>query len=214
MKKIKKNNLFFIAAIGLFFLTSYAFAEDCETSISKIQGQATLIQDGQSRPAQEGDKLKTGDVVKTSADGTVDFTMGSLAGCRVLPDTECKISDAKKTDMVVKLEKGWALFNMKKLPEDTAFRVETPTAIASVRGTQFSGRVDTSILKDPKSTFTVRESTIAVSKLTNGVPQGTPIIIQEGFSCDITLTEIQALARPATGQELAVIEQVPLVTAC
>lgn len=187
-------------------VTTTAFAD--ESSIIKIQGDATIVRAGQMIQATEGARLNQGDVIKTSANGTVDFSMNALAGTRVLPASEVAVEDAQKKAMRVKLRSGQAVFNLEKLPQNSSFQVSTPTAIASVRGTQFTGRVQGGDL----STFTVRDDAIQVQRLEGDRPIGEPLTINSGFSCDINLQALSA--RPASGTELTVMEQAGAVKTC
>jgi hypothetical protein len=195
-------------ALGAFLLwaSSTAFAD--ESSIIKIQGEATIVRAGQMIQAVEGARLKEGDVLKTSANGTVDFSMNALAGTRVLPASEVAVEGAKKSEMRLKLRAGQALFNLEKLPKDSSFQVTTPTAIASVRGTQFTGRVQ----NGSSSTFSVRDDAIQVQRLEGNIPVGEPLTIGSGFSCDATAQGL--ISRPASGSELTVMEQVGAVKTC
>jgi hypothetical protein len=86
--------------------------------------------------------------------------------------------------------------------------VSTPTAIASVRGTQFTGRVQGL----SSSTFTVRDDAIQVQRVEGGNPVGQPMTIQSGFSCDATAQGISS--REASGSELTVMEQAGAVKTC
>lgn len=179
------------------------------TALTKVQGDVTVLRGGQSLPGTEGRALETGDVVRTGSDGTADISMNALAGCRVMPGSECGIREQKKKEMHMKLSGGRAIFNLEKLPIDAKFSVETPTAIASVRGTQFSGNVD-----GPNTTFSVRDDSIEVFRLEGGNPVGDPVTIGAGFSCDVAEGMGGMTTRQATGVELTVMEQTGSVKTC
>jgi hypothetical protein len=204
------NRLFaaFVVLFALFCAPS-VFAEDTisDVMITKTQGDVSLIREGSTLPAKEGTALKAGDTLKTAAGSNVDFSMNALAGCRVLPDSEVLVKDPKKNTMLVKLGSGKAVFNLEKLPQESSFRVETPTAIASVRGTQFLGSVS-----ENGSTFAVRDDTIEVFQLSDGEPVGKSVTIEAGFSCDITGSGFDT--RAASGAELTSMEQVASVKTC
>lgn len=181
-----------------------------DAAITGVEGEVTVVRNGASTPASEGMPLKQGDVVKTGPGGAADFSMNGLAGGRLLADGECSLEDPQKKSMRVKLALGKILLNLEKLPEESSFEVETPTAIASVRGTQFSGFVGSR-----GSSFSVRDDAIQVRRMQGGRPVGDPILIGEGFSCDVGPEGFGRLtSRPATGQELVLIEQVSTVKTC
>ncbi len=205
-----KRTLTAFAVLSALSLASAVFAGDdvSDVTIIKIQGDVSLIRGGSASPAAEGTTLKAGDTLKTAASGNADFSMNALAGCRVLPGSEIQVKDPNKKTMLVKLTNGKAMFNLEKLPTKSSFKVETPTAVASVRGTQFLGNV----LENGNSTFAVRDDAIEVLRLSGGEPVGEPVTIGEGFSCDITNSGFES--RSASGAELASMEQVGFVRTC
>ncbi|HTL71128.1 MAG TPA: FecR domain-containing protein [Candidatus Eisenbacteria bacterium] len=201
-----------LAALTLW--PALASADAPYAALTKVQGDVQIVRGGQSSAAKEGAQLEPGDVVRTGPDGTADLSLDALAGCRVLPASECGISEHKKNEMRLKLSGGRAIFNLEKLPIDAEFKVETPTAIASVRGTQFSGNV----LMGPRgarTTFSVRDDAIQILRLEGGKPVGDPVTVSAGFSCDISAGDFRTLtARQATGAELTVMEQSGSVKTC
>ncbi len=199
------------AALLVFALSASgpAFAETTDAAVTRVEGGVTIVRGTQTFPAEAGTRLSEGDVVKTAPGATADFTMNAVAGCRVMPETECAIADPKKGSMRVRLAGGKILFNLEKLPAESSFRVETPTAIAAVRGTQFSAESGGN-----GSSFAVRDDAIEVSGLSpDGTPTGETIVVEAGFALDANSSGLEGI-RPASGLELTSIEQVGTVKTC
>ena len=154
-----------ILIILLFLTLSHAplFAETENIVVNTTVGQPQILRETKIIPAQPGTKCRTGDVLMTPSAGcSLDISVNGLAGCRVLPTSEFVITDGSKSDMRVQIKTGNAIMNLEKLPADSTFRVETPTAVATVRGTQFWGRVQPVSTDNPMTTFAVREGTVNV----------------------------------------------------
>jgi hypothetical protein len=183
--------------------------------VRTVKGNARVVRNGQETPLTPDARLHDGDVIRTGEGETLDFAMNAVAGARVLPDSECEIEKSSEEDMVVRLQTGKVMTNLKKLKRNSSFRVATPTAIATVRGTQFLSQAQSVGEDGVKSTFSVRDDAVQVQRLENGNPIGDPVIVEAGFSCDVFLNEVRELApRPATGAEIAVMEQASVVKSC
>ena len=92
----------------------------------------------------------------------LDVSVNGLAGCRLLESSECSLTAVEKNSMQLDVTQGNVVLNLAKLPGESIFRLETPTAVASVRGTQFWGRVDTKQAGNPVTTFAVREGKVDI----------------------------------------------------
>jgi hypothetical protein len=169
-----------------FFAVQPAFAQSEKAVVSNIQGLATLIRGGETLEVTPGLSCQKGDILKTGSDCTLDLAINDLAGCRVLASSECLIDNAKKESMQVKVNKGNVILNLEKLPAESTFQVETPTAVAAVRGTQFWGRVDLQQIENPVTTFAVREGSVR--------------IFSKSFGESFTVNQGQAIDIPKTGE--------------
>lgn len=186
-------------------------AETGEVWITKVEGSVSVVTNGQSAPAKEGQAVGLNDVIKTEAGSTADITVNSLVGCRVLASTEASLSDIKKESMQLKLVSGNVVLNIDKLPEKSTFRLETPTAIAAVRGTQFWGRVNLLNPRNPNITFAVREGFVNILTLSTNET----FTLREGQALDIPRDLIgRPSVRQALGQEMAALDQASTVRTC
>ncbi len=152
-----------LAAVSTLFwqVSSYA-VEGC--TLNSVSGDVKVMRAGQEIPAQTKDTLKKGDKLVTGASPscTADMSMNDLAGCRVLPNSEVEVAGWKPENMSLNVISGNVILNLKKLPADSSFKVETPTAVAAVRGTQFWGRVEGSS-DSPVTTFAVRQGEVDIT---------------------------------------------------
>ena len=113
--------------------------------------------------------------------------------------------------MKVKVNSGGVILNIEKLAKASKFQVETPTAIATVRGTQFSGFVDASRPGKPVCTFAVRENAVDVMVFSTGET----VTIGEGRALDIPRDIAGPLSpRQAFGKEMASLEQTSTIRTC
>ena len=195
----------------LFGLTTFllvqpfsARAEEGSVVITHAQGSPMILRNGSSMPAKTGGTCQTGDKLTTGGECTVDIAVNQTAGCRLLPSSECSIVDSSKSSMHLNVTNGNAVLNLDKLPQDTSFKLETPTAIASVRGTQFWGRVDLQHLENPVTTFAVRRGTVDVFAKS----AGKNFSLVEGQALDIPKdASTSPNIRPALAGELQAMEQ-------
>ena len=189
-----------------FLLASPAvcLADNSQAVVSNIKGDPTIIRNGQEMPASVGMACEKGDVLKTTSQCQLDLSLNQVAGCRVLGSSECQIADAKASDMYLKVTDGNVILNLKKLPESCSFRVETPTAVAAVRGTQFWGRVDLQKIDNPVTTFAVREGSVEI--LAKSAAKS--FTITPGQALDIPKDpQVTPSIRPALPAEMQAMEQ-------
>ncbi|MCG3175285.1 MAG: hypothetical protein MOGMAGMI_00209 [Candidatus Omnitrophica bacterium] len=190
-----------IVCTGL-MAVSAASAQDGQIVVTRMEGAAMIVRDGQQLPAAVGMPCSESDTLLTPDGCTLDVSVNGKAGCRVLPGTEVGLTSAG-ADMKLSVAKGNVILNLDKLNEGSTFQIETPTAIASVRGTQFWGRVDTAATGDPVTTFAVREG--AVEVLVKSAGQS--FRLEQGQALDIPLSGALPSVRPALAGELQAMEQ-------
>ncbi|NVK22605.1 MAG: FecR domain-containing protein [Kangiellaceae bacterium] len=120
-----------------------------EVSVIAIQGQASFIRRQQTSTLTLQQSLTVDDVVVTSADSSVAlrFADGSelLLGenSELIFDVQTQYGETGMVDSRMRLNKGSAEGRVKKLiGPGSHFEVHTPSAVATVRGTEFRVRVD------------------------------------------------------------------------
>jgi len=120
---------------------------------------------GDFKPLTQEGVIQTGDVVRTGTDGIAEFKWSDGTRWKVMPNTQITVKKAtynmvKKSDQrQLDLSAGKVFIRiMKSLAPSSKFEVETPTAVAAVRGTIFSVEV-----KDGKTEVAVYKGEVKVT---------------------------------------------------
>jgi hypothetical protein len=119
-------------------------------SLRNVTGDAQIIRQGQSLPAQSNQQLLLSDVLRTGPDGSLgvilrDDTVLSLGANSELTLEEFEFSPVDdKLGLVARMTRGTAAFLTGKIGQmrPEAVRVETPAATIATRGTQFLVQID------------------------------------------------------------------------
>lgn len=122
-----------------------AVAEELTTTVSKVVGKVEVIKAGTTEliPATDGMTLSIGDTLKTGDNSSVTLTF--LAGnmLQVVSNAQLKIEknqlegETPALNARVAITSGQLKAILKNLPPKSVFEVETPTAVAAVRGTVY-----------------------------------------------------------------------------
>ncbi len=118
---------------------------------SKLDGKADITRAGSSTavPARNGDKVFVGDVVRTKAGSKAELTFNDKTVVRLAPESRVKVDEylfnpdggRKKASLYLfrgKVRGVVSTFKKKVIPvsiSESTFNIQTPTAIAGVRGT-------------------------------------------------------------------------------
>ena len=146
-KKMQKTNMciktFTIMLLVLLFAFNL-FAEENKTLTAKIdyiigKGNVKIIKPaGKKLNAKNNMTIYSGDKIKTDEKTTVQISLDNNTKVRIAKNTEFELkgkAGKKETIFSLTIGKIWASF--KKLKKDHKYSVETPTAVAGVRGTIF-----------------------------------------------------------------------------
>lgn len=115
-----------------------------------VQGHVEVQRGGRGtfRTLAQRDAIKTGDIVRSGSDGSAEFKWADGTRWKIMPGTEITVKKStshmvKRADQSqLKLSSGKVFVRiMKTLAPSSRFEVETPTAVAAVRGTIFSVEV-------------------------------------------------------------------------
>lgn len=134
--------------------------------------------------------LAEGDMVKTGAQGEAEILLADGAIIRLANNTEVQINQATldslwEQNVNVSLNKGKIWFRIIKIFDDgSSWEVETPTVVATVRGTAFgvevSGADDVDLLVAESEVFVTEKNSRAAAKQAVAVA-GQRMQIKEGF---------------------------------
>ena len=133
-----KNAVFFLIALFLFFPETPVSAEDSGAAIYNFEGKASLRRDNTVYQLDYDMPCKLNDILRSDKDGFIDITMKLFAAARLTGATECRIEEVQTNNRHLKLNYGTLLVNLKPLPPDGSFAIETPIVIASVNSAQFT----------------------------------------------------------------------------
>jgi hypothetical protein len=141
-----------VLGLGLCLLAASGWAADGETigSIKNLQGQAFVVRDQQTLPAQVGMRLAKSDALRTGPDGSLgvilrDDTLFSLG-----PNTEIVLADFAfsphegKLSLVARMVRGIVGYLSGQIGRlsPQSVRFETPVATIGIRGTLFAVKLE------------------------------------------------------------------------
>ena len=123
--------------VTLSFPSNYAFAEDFYCEVMSVHGTAVVKTATNNRSLTEGELLKPGDLVEVADDSYVDLAYDKewQNVTRFFENSRVTIRSLYPTDL--KMDYGDILAKLDALPKNSTFEIETPTAIAAVRGSAF-----------------------------------------------------------------------------
>lgn len=203
--KMKKNNhvRFSTSIAVLCFLTAVAMSSSGGMFVKKLTGKVTVNRGTKSFDAHLNDALKEKDVVSIGLKGQADIQLGGKVAVRLLELTNFTIKESKKNKSTINFTTGNILVKVKKLAKNEQLNIETPLALAGVRGTQFWGQVR----KDgeiPASTFAVREGTLMLK------PKGYHkfIEVSVGNALDMAEGQKEYKIRKAKPEEMGAMQQI------
>ena len=103
-------------------------------------GNIDIIKSGEKIRPKLKMLIESGDVISTSKHARIDVQLENYGLIRVNQNSEVELDKILETinhKVTVKMESGQILCKLKKLDKAKEFDVETPTAVAGVRGTTF-----------------------------------------------------------------------------
>ena len=130
--------LIFFSALNVLHSSSAKASSDyyCEVMTLK-SGAFVTNSDSVHQPLKEGDLLKTGDLLIVDKDSQVDLAFDREWNnlTRIFGFSTVKIKSIYPTGLG--LDHGDIFAKLGNLPQGMTFEIQTPTAIAAVRGTEF-----------------------------------------------------------------------------
>ena len=103
-----------------------------------VEGAVTVTRSEEAaRPVKEGDLLKVNDVLEVGDGAYADIAYDREWNNVTRVEESSKIRIRALYPTMVQLDAGGIYAKLKQLPKESSFEVQTPTAIASVRGTEY-----------------------------------------------------------------------------
>ncbi|OIO38008.1 MAG: hypothetical protein COT00_03220 [Candidatus Omnitrophica bacterium CG07_land_8_20_14_0_80_50_8] len=127
--------LFFLAFTRL---PALARAADFQCEVMSLEGSASVTNAKVShRPLKEGDVLDIGDTVEVDAQSLVDLGYDKNWQNVTRLDEKTKVEIKSLFPTTLKMDRGGVYAQLRELPKESTFEIQTPTAIAAVRGTEY-----------------------------------------------------------------------------
>ncbi|MBU0461784.1 MAG: FecR domain-containing protein [Nanoarchaeota archaeon] len=152
--KGKKTGIIIGAVAGviiLIFIIGFFMITKSSTRIAFLNVESGDVQidtgSGWQR-ASDGMKLSLNDKVKTGTDGEASVILYESAIVSLDPNTEVSIADLSKDTSSVEQETGTTWNKFTGLSGLKGLEVETPTAVATVRGTSFQVELDRILVRE------------------------------------------------------------------
>jgi len=176
---------FMLLVVVLIFMSHALAIVQRVAVVDSITGSAKLIRDGQGAPVplELGKLVHAGDVIRTGPDGSVELRWARWAGAmriKIGPDTKFTVKRAVTNrstgveESRLRVDEGSIWVRLRRaLAGKSKFEVETPTAVAAVRGTIF--RV--TVRSDGTSEVSVWKGTVSVE-----TEKGEAVTVSDGAS--------------------------------
>lgn len=111
-----------------------------KAKVTMVKGKVEILQGDKIQPAQLGMILNAKDIIKTS-DGSIDLRIPRVGIFKIKSNSLLTLSSLVN-ETKLNLKQGKIVLALKKLSKDQKFEVETPTAVAGIRGTSFLVKAD------------------------------------------------------------------------
>ncbi len=208
MRDLKYSLLAMVLCLSVIFPSlSCKKEEPAEAIATFIVGNVKLYrQDETPRQVKHGDKIAAQDIIKTGRNSLFAFQVGDSAIIRITADTTVLISDLLpgETNRLV-LNRGRVISSVKKLGKKSVFEVRTKTAVAAVRGTEFSVSCDMG-----HSVVAVKDGAVNVQRVTEERAVVEETMVEVGNAAVVTGTASKT--RPANKEEIKEFAKVEKIT--
>jgi hypothetical protein len=201
-RTIKTNFVPSFISIVCLFLLSCAGEPSTDARIVFFMGNPDITHNnGLTEPVSLKMLVTKGDTIKTKS-GYVLVQIGDNILTRIQPNTIAEISKLfEESETDISLNNGQLITHVKKLSKDTSFKIKTPTAVASVRGTQYS----VSYYKN-RSVLAVKEGKVQLS--TKEKNKDKQIMVETGNTYVINREKARSI-NEFESMEIDKISQVP-----
>lgn len=137
------SNMFLFAILSIFAIScSSPFASKPLTQgvVIFVNGKADVTRaDNTTSALKQADVLAKGDIIKTDKLSYVIIQFGDDILTRIQDNTTVEVVRLlENAQTELSLKNGQVVAHVKKISKDANFKIETPTAIAAVRGTSYS----------------------------------------------------------------------------
>ncbi len=130
--------VFIFALVLSFAFAKPVLAEDFQCEILSLKGTVTIRdKDDVAHPAKQAELLKAGDEVEVGDESYVDLAYDKDWQNITRLESNSKVTIASIAPGKLDLKAGGVFAKLKKLPQNSSFEIKTPTAVATVRGSEY-----------------------------------------------------------------------------
>ena len=130
--------IFFVVLVSLFAFARPVLAEEFQCEVLNVKGTVTVRDSkGTARAAKQTELLKVGEEVEVGDESYVDLSYDKDWKNVTRLEANSKVKITSIAPGKLDLTEGGIFAKLKKLPQDSAFEVRTPTAVATVRGSEY-----------------------------------------------------------------------------
>lgn len=146
IKNISQIHIFFAIILILGLAALFIWVKTARASIGNLQiysGSAEISRNGKAQPGSTGSDIHINDTIKIPTGSKVAIVLKDSSVIRLDEDTEVEVGELKYQDQKIKnatfkLTFGRLWSRVAPLEQSGNFEVETPTVVATVRGTSFN----------------------------------------------------------------------------
>ncbi len=124
-----------IFSLGCSNSKDFTESGNLKAKITLVAGKAVLVRNNKSEPLKAKMIVTEKDIINTY-NGTVDMFIPRRGLFKIKPNSTVELSSLSKETRVM-VKKGKLLMALQKLRKAKSLAIETPTAVAGVRGTSF-----------------------------------------------------------------------------
>lgn len=105
--------------------------------LTLTKGEVIIVEGGSTHPASAGQTIMAGQTVRTGTDSMAELFVRDQGIVRISENAEFGVKRMDASGAEFDQTKGSTAVFLKKMRQDTDFKISTPTSVAAVRGTSF-----------------------------------------------------------------------------
>lgn len=209
-----RTNRFIFKTLSTFILFLFFIKPDVALSKAAsgvfmiVKGDVKLLSKGVTSPAKVGQRVNEGDSILTGPDSRAKIVMSDKNVLNISPDSKMEITiykndeskESRKVELKVDYGKVRAGVEQKYDDDKNTFQIKTPTAVAGVRGTDFSVGFNRNSGKTEIVTF---KGLVAFGKANNVGKLENPVLVRPGEKTELLPGQAPQPPQSLPPQELA-----------
>ena len=204
--------LSFICAVSVLFFSTQAYAAEAVGKITRVEGRVDILRQGAlpAIPAHVGDALFQKDMVRTKSSSRAEILFRDNTVLRIAQRSRIDISEyftGESNKGIIKLSRGQVQAVVDKnvtkrislAPGANRFEIQTPNAVAGVRGTTFDVLYDRNV-----TSVLLKDGDICVFNVKS---EANVVCMPPGYIITISGDRVPNPPRKATDTEIKIFEK-------